>query len=130
MVNIGKSIEISKDAVFIRADFKNFGSYAQVGRALKELVVTKKLVKVGYGVYVRSKISSISGKPIPTVTLVVVGLQLMKKFGVKADLGEFARDYRDGKSTQIPMTEVIAIDNSKIKRKISWNGKSLRYEKL
>lgn len=127
---INRSIKVSKTKTFIRADFESFGNYEQVGRALRELVIGKELVKVGYGVYVKAKISSISGKPIPTITMVDAGLQLMKKMGVKADVGKFARDYRDGKSTQIPMTEVIAINNSKIKRKIGWNGRELRYEKF
>jgi hypothetical protein len=127
---VEKSIKVSKAKVFIRADFERFGGYDQVGRALRELIVAKELVKVGYGVYVKAKISSISGNPIPTVTMVDVGLQLMKKMGVKADIGKFARDYRDGKSTQIPMTEVIAVNNPKIKRKIGWNGRELRYEKF
>lgn len=130
---IKRSISTSKSNVFIRSDFTGsrcqFGSYSQVGRALKELVNEAVLVKVGYGVYVKAKISVLSGNPIPSIHLTEIGLQLMKKLGIEADVGYFRRLNRDGKSTQVPMRDVIAVSKP-ITRKIKWGKKELIYEKL
>lgn len=128
---IKRSISASKSKVFIRSDFtgRKFGSYSQVGRALKELVNEAVLVKMGYGVYVKADISVLSGKPIPTIHLTEIGLQLMKKLGIEADVGYFRRLNRDGKSTQVPMRDVIAVSKP-VTRKIGWGKKELIYEKL
>ncbi len=128
---IKRRISSSKSKVFIRSDFtgQKFGSYSQVDRALKELVNEAVLVKMGYGVYVKAEISPLSGKPIPTIFLTEVGLQVMKKLGINADVGHFQRMYRDGKSTQVPMRDVIAISRP-VTRKIEWGKKELIYEKL
>ncbi|MDZ4140460.1 MAG: DUF6088 family protein [Methylotenera sp.] len=125
---INKSIKASKANVFIRADFKKFGGYDQVGRALKEVIEAGNLVKMGYGVYSKTEKSVLSGKPIPVVTITEAGLEVMKKLGVKADVGYFARQYRDGKTIQIPMKEVIAVDKP-ITRKIYFGKRILGYEK-
>jgi hypothetical protein len=125
---INKSIKASKANVFIRADFKKFGGYDQVGRALKEVIETGNLVKMGYGVYSKTEKSALSGKPIPVATITEAGLVVMNKLGVKADVGYFARLYRDGKTTQIPMKEVIAVSKP-ITRKIYFGKRVLEYEK-
>jgi hypothetical protein len=125
---INKSIKASKANVFIRADFKKFGGYDQVGRALKEVIEAGNLVKMGYGVYSKTEKSVLSGKPIPVATITEAGLEVMKKLGVKADVGYFARQYRDGKTTQIPMKEVIVVEKL-VTRKIYFGKRVLVYEK-
>ena len=122
---IKQSLIVSEATVFVRADFVKLGGYDQIGRALRELITEQLIVNVGYGVYVKARLSSISGNPIPIVTMTEVGLQLMKKLNIEADVGKFARDYREGKSPQIPMREVIAVRDSNINRRISWAGKVL-----
>lgn len=125
---ISKSIKASKANVFVRSDFKKFGGYDQVGRALKEVIENGSLVKMGYGVYSKAEKSALSGKPIPVATVTEAGLVVMNKLGVKADVGYFARLYRDGKTTQIPMKEVIAVSKP-ITRKIYFGKRVLTYEK-
>ena len=125
---ISKSITSSNGSVFLRADFKKFGGYDQVGRALKELVASGKIVKMGYGVYSKSKKSPIFGGQIPVVTVVEAGLVVMKKLGIKADVGYYSRLYRDGETTQIPMKEVVAVER-RVTRKIYFGSRVLKYEK-
>lgn len=43
---IARRIDRSRDAVFLRPDFRNIGSYTQVGRALTALVRDGKLLPV------------------------------------------------------------------------------------
>jgi hypothetical protein len=125
---VKKSLKLSKSNVFLRQDFDRFGGYEQVGKVLKELLDEGAVVRVGYGVYVKSMKSVITGNPVPLAELTEIGLVLMKKLGVKADVGAAAREYRDGKTTQIPVRPVIAIKKPTT-RKIAWGKKVLAYEK-
>jgi len=126
---IKASISRSKSEVFLRKDFEKFGDYDQVGRALRSLSKNGRLVRVGYGVYAKAKPSVLSGNPIPNASLAEIGLEAMRKLGVKADLGQSAREYRDGKSTQMPMATVLSVGRARVIRKISFGKRALRYER-
>ena len=126
---IEQSLLRSKVSVFVRKDFDRFGGYDQVGRALRSLLGRGVIVKAGYGVYVKARKSSLSGNSIPVVSLIEIGLQALSKLGVKADVGSSARDYRDGKTTQMPMATVVSVGKARISRKIGFGRKAIRYEK-
>ena len=126
---IEQSLLRSKVSVFVRKDFDRFGGYDQVGRALRSLLSRGVVVRAGYGVYVKARKSSLSGNSIPVIPLVEIGLQALSKLGVKADVGSSARDYRDGKTTQMPMATVVSVGKARISRKIGFGSKAIRYEK-
>lgn len=126
---IERSLLRAKEDVFLREDFEKFGDYDQVGRALRGAVKKGLLVKAGYGVYVRARKSSLTGNPIPKASLVEIGLQALKKLGVNADVGRSARQYRDGKTTQMPMATVIDVGKSRISRRIGFGSRIIRYER-
>jgi len=132
-VNLEERIEMSiarsKPNVFLRKDFDRFGGYDQVGRALRSVMLKGLLVKAGYGIYVKAKKSSLTGNPIPVVPLIQVGLEALSKMGIDADIGTSAKDYRSGKSTQLPVVSVVNVGKSRITRKIGFAGKQIRYEK-
>jgi hypothetical protein len=67
--------------VFVRDDFADFGAYDVVGRELRKLVREGLLVQVGYGLYARAKRSVLSGKPIPSVPLIEIGYQALRRLG-------------------------------------------------
>ena len=119
----------SKSDVFVRADFLKLGSYDYVSKVLKELVDEGFFVKCGYGVYVVAEFSILSGKPIPICNLSTVGLYVMAKLGYQVELGKWARLYNSGKSTQIPMKEILAL-NKKSTMKIYWGKRVLAFEDL
>lgn len=126
---LNQSLKWSKANVFLRKDFGKLGSYDQVGRALRQATRKGKLVKAGYGVYVRARKSSLSGKPVPVISLVEVGLQALRKLGVKADVGSSARAYRDGTTTQMPMATVVSVGKARVSRRIGFSNQTIRYEK-
>jgi hypothetical protein len=111
---IEMSLRRSASKVFVRKDFDKFGGYDQVGRALRGVINKGLLIKAGYGVYVKAKTSTLTGKPIPVVPLIEVGLEALTKLGVKPELGTAAKDYRDGKTTQMPMSAVLNVGSSRI----------------
>jgi hypothetical protein len=125
---IEMSLRRSASKVFVRKDFDKFGGYDQVGRALRGVINKGLLIKAGYGVYVKAKTSTLTGKPIPVVPLIEVGLEALTKLGVKPELGTAAQDYRDGKTTQMPMSAVLNVGSSRISRRIGFGKKSIRYE--
>lgn len=126
---IEMSISRSKPNVFLRKDFDRFGGYDQVGRALRAVLLKGILIKAGYGVYVKAKKSSLTGNPIPVIPLVQVGLEALSKMGVDADLGSSAKEYMQGKSTQMPVSAVVNVGKARVSRKIGFGGKQLRYER-
>lgn len=126
---IKKRIQESKDIVFLRNEFDKVGRDNQVGQVLRDLVKDGALVKVGYGLYAKAQPSTISGKPVPTATLMEIGLAVMLKMGIDADLGRAAREYRDGETTQMPMADVLDVGRSRITRKISFGPNEIKYER-
>lgn len=125
---IAASLRASKDGVFLRNEFDRFGDYRQVSRAVKDLAVDGVIVRVGYGVYARGRKSSLSARTVPESTLVSIGLEAMRKLGVKADVGKEARALRDGLSTQVPMLPIISIGKSRVRRKIGFGKRTVVYE--
>jgi hypothetical protein len=123
------SLRNSKAKVFLRDDFNRFGNYRQICRVMKELSEEGKLIRLGYGTYVKARPSSISGKPVPDESLINIGLEAMKKLGVKADVGKDLRALFQGDSTQVPMLSVVNIGKARVSRKISLGNRALIYEK-
>jgi hypothetical protein len=96
---------------------------------VKELSDEGKLMRLGYGTYVKARPSSISGKPVVDETLINIGLETMKKLGIKADVGKDMRALIQGDSTQVPMLPIVNVGNARVCRKLSVGNRSLVYEK-
>ena len=97
-------IQDAENYVFMRQDFSDIANYDQVGRALRELVRDEKLLKVGYGIYTKARINSITGKIMPACPVGADGviLEALERLGIKYTFGEYTAAYLAGKSTQIP----------------------------
>jgi hypothetical protein len=123
-------IEQKRRLIFVRSDFEKLSSdYDQIGRAIRKLVKKGKLLKVGYGLYTKTKISRVSGKVIPRATLQEIGYACLKRLNVTAEQSRSEREYNQGKSTQVPTGRVIAV-KGRITRKIGYNGIPLTFEKI
>jgi hypothetical protein len=122
-------IKKSASLVFLRHEFDQFGDYRQVSRAVSEITASGILVRVGFGLYARARPSTINGLPVPTAPLLTIGLEIMKKIGVPAEVGRDAKALREGRSTQVPMAPVINVGKSRIRRKISLGKRRIIYEK-
>jgi Family of unknown function (DUF6088) len=116
-----------KTDVFLREDFANFGAYDVVGRELRKLVGKGVLVQVGYGLYARAKPSVLSGKPIPTVPLIGIGYQALRRLGYSPKPSKAALDYIEGRTTQVPAGDRIAVPGARVKRKIAFGPRIIEY---
>ena len=114
--------------MFVRQDFADIGGYDQVGRTLRLLVQKGLLIKIGYGVYARTKLSTLSGELIPEKSLPELAREALKKLGIKIMPTEFQRLYMNGISTQVPTGRVIGVQG-RITRKIGYKEKYVSYEK-
>lgn len=122
-------IKRSTSSVFLRKEFTKLGDYRQVSRAVKQIEASGMLVRVGFGLYAKARPSTLDGKPVPTTPLLNIGLEVMQKIGVKADVGKDTKDLREGRSTQIPMLPIINVGKSRVRRKITVGKREIVYEK-
>lgn len=123
-----RSISGRKDEVFVRADFADMGSEAQVSRALRNLVSRGLLVKLGVGVYAKAKKSVLSGGAIPVKPVDVLAPEALRKLGVKVYPSRQVQEYNVGATTQIPAGNVLNTGNRRIARKLGFGKQSIMYE--
>jgi hypothetical protein len=121
-------VKRTSSGVFLRGDFLDLSDYDQVGRALADLVRKGILIKLGYGLYARAKVSSLTGKRVPEKSLPSLAVEAMGKLGVKVAPTRAEKDYNAGVSTQVPTGRLVAV-KSRISRKIGYGGKYINYER-
>jgi hypothetical protein len=126
---LAERIARKRGDVFMRADFDDLGGYDQVGRALRGLVRKGRLMKVGYGLYVRARPSLIDGAPTPVKGIREVAREALGRIGVETDLTPLERAYNAGISTQVTTGRVVGV-LGRVRRKINFNGVPLRYERV
>lgn len=124
---IRKRISLMRGKVFVREDFADLGGYDQVGRALRSLIKKGTIVKIGYGLYVKAKASSITGETIPQAPLPILAREALVKLGIQTAPSRAEEAYNSGRSTQVPTGRVIAIEG-RFHRKIGYNGAYVSYE--
>lgn len=92
----------SASCVFIRKDFKSCGSYVQVGRALRIPKTQKLLANIGYGLWAKTKKSSLTGEVVFVRPLPILARKALAKLGVVVSSTALENDYLSGRSKQVP----------------------------
>ena len=124
-------IKKRKDRTFVLNDFRDFierYDYDQVLRALRILVKEKILIKIGQGIYAKTKVFS-NGMVTLCSSLSELAEEALKKLGVKTSKSKYWDDHNTGKTTQVPTGRVIAV-NKRVRRKISYNGYEIEFESM
>lgn len=113
-------VKRSKNSVFLRSDFKDIAGYDQVGRILREMVVSNELIKIGYGLYVRARLNRITKKAMPDNPSGADGvlIEAMKRLGKDYKFDELSTLNMQGNSTQIPAKINVIPTSSRFTRKI------------
>lgn len=114
--------------VLLREDFDDLGGYDQVGRALLDLTKKGKLIKIGYGLYAKAKVSSLTGNTVPVEPLPALARKALDRLGVSPLPSQAEIDYQQGRSTQVPTGRLIGV-NKRISRKIGYNNIAVNYER-
>lgn len=115
--------------VFVRADFEELGSRASVNRALRLLTHEGALVRIGLGLYAKSKRSVLTGKPIPVRPLEVLAPIALQKLGVKIRESKAVREYNSGRTSQVPSGVVLDTGRRRVTRRIGFGGTFVQYER-
>ncbi len=115
--------------VLLREDFKDIASASSVSRALRELCNDGVLVKIGVGLYAKTRISSVTGAVIPAGPLEVLAPEVLRRLGIEVSPGAATRAYNDRLTTQLPGELVVNTGRRRISRVIEVGGRRLRYER-
>lgn len=124
---IRKRISRKLANVLLRNDFKDLGGYDQVGRALKHLAEKGEVIRIGYGLYAKTKVSALTGEVVPTATLPNLGKEALNRLNVKTAPTKAELAYKEGRSTQVPTGRMIAV-KGRVSRKIGYKGAYIAYE--
>lgn len=125
---IKRSITQRGDDVFVRSEFARFGSPAQISRVLRHLVESGRLVKLGVGIYAKTKPSVLTGKAIPVRPVDVLAPIALQKLGVTVSPTQLGKAYNAGETTQIPAGTVINTGKRRISRRIGFGDRVVTYE--
>src|SRR5438128_1308893 len=88
-----KRIARKRGDVFLRADFADLGDYDQVGRALRGLVRQGRLMKMGQGLYARTRPSALDGKPSPAKGIRELAAEALGRLGLQTAPTRLEEDY-------------------------------------
>ena len=118
--SICQKIKRSRRYVFERKDFDGVASYDQIGRALRQLVNQGDLLKIGYGLYTKAKLNSLTGKPMPTNPGGSDALmrEILKMKGVDFEMDSLSLQSLSGESTQIPSSVHYSWNPKQFNRKL------------
>ncbi|MFY2507324.1 DUF6088 family protein [Vibrio pectenicida] len=118
--SICQKIKRSRRYVFERKDFDGVASYDQIGRALRQLVNQGELLKIGYGLYTKAKLNSLTGKPMPTNPGGSDALirEILKMKGVDFEMDSLSLQSLSGESTQIPSSVHYSWNPKQFNRKL------------
>ncbi len=123
-----RSVKQRTGNVILRAEIAHLGSASQVTEALKALQAKGVLVRIGTGVYAKTRKSSVTGAIIPAGSLETLATETLRKLGVTVRSSKAADAYNTGKTTQLPGAFVANTGGRRIRRKIAVGGRSIVYE--
>jgi len=127
---IARSLGISKKkTVFLRSDFEPFGTSTRVTRALQELITEGRIIRVGRGIYVKARPSSVTGNPVPVEPLETVAHKALAALGVNVQLGSADRAYVGGLTQDVPMNIAVDVGSSRVSRRIEFGGREVKLER-
>ena len=127
---VEQRIARKRDDVFLPREFRDLGGEDQVLRVLRTLVREKRLLRLGYGVYGRAFISSMSGVPVLYSPDGFAGAarQALTKLGVPWEPSEAEKAYNEGRSTQVPVNPVIRV-KGRFSRQLRYGNTELVLER-
>jgi hypothetical protein len=117
-----------RGSVVLRQDFNDLGSYRQISRVLNKLIHEKKLVKIGVGIYAKAYLSKYSNIPLIKNGVDPTLREALKRLGVTYKPGSAEQEYNEGKTTQVPVRNIVRL-KSRCLRRIGYKNSELIFEK-
>lgn len=115
--------------VLLPKDFRDLGGETQVLRTLRTLTLEKEIVRLGYGVYAKATVSSISGRSMLRSKSGFQGVarEALDRLGVAWEPTEAQQAYNEGRSTQIPLNPAVKV-KGRFTRQLRFGPSELRIE--
>lgn len=130
-MNIEQKVLISvrkrSGKVILSKDLAALGSPASVSRALSALTRKGVLIRLGYGVYAKTRINRITQKPAPDGWFYDLASEALDRLGVEVEPGQATRLYNAG-STQVPAVFSVSTPRRRITRQLQFGNQRLVYE--
>ena len=114
--------------IVLRSELAGMGSSSQVTVALRVLQEKGLLLRIGIGVYAKTRKSSVTGAVIPAGSLETLVIETLEKLGVNVKVSKAAEAYNRGDTTQLPGRFVVNTGQHRISRKIEVGGRTVAYE--
>lgn len=121
-------LKVIRGSVVLRKDFNDIGSYRQVSRALNKLIDEKKLIKLGAGIYAKAYLSKYSDIPLVKNGIDSTLREALKRLGIAYEPGTAEKEYNEGKTTQVPVRNIVRLKN-RCRRRIRYRNSELIFEK-
>lgn len=116
-------IDQCPSAVILRSDLNGICSDSYTSTLIKKLCVGGALIRVSHGVYVKARISRVTGEPVPAVRggfSQLVRL-VLTRLNIQYAESEAWYDYQTGRSTQVPANSVLYVHRN-CTRQIAFGG--------
>jgi predicted transcriptional regulator of viral defense system len=123
-----RSVKQRRGNIVLRSDFADMGSSTRITEVLRSLQQRGILIRVGTGVYSKTRVSTVTGRRIAAGSLETLASEILDKFGIKVEPSRAAKAYNAGLTTQIPGSLVVNTGDKRISRKIFVGGRNLKYE--
>ncbi|MCG5078499.1 DUF6088 family protein [Paraburkholderia tagetis] len=127
---VARSIRRRTGVVILRSELSKLGSQSQLTRVLATLVASGHLIRVGHGIYAKTRMNRFTGTLLPAAPFESIAAEAFSKLGIDVGPGTLARDYNSGRSTQIPMVAVVTTGRRRITRRIQVGTKRVVYERV
>jgi hypothetical protein len=86
-------------------------------------------VRIGVGLYARSKRSPLTGNFFPMAPMAVLAPEAMELFGVQVQASTAYRDYNEGRTTQVSDQFLMNTGKRRITRRLQFKGRGPGYER-
>ena len=126
---VTRSIHRRAGVVILRSELTKLGGRSQLTRVLARLVDARKLIRIGHGIYAKTKMNKFTQTLMPAATFESIAAEVFAKLGISVGFGMLAEDYNAGRSTQIPMVAVVTTGRRRITRRIQVGSKRVIYER-
>ena len=124
-----RSIHRRAGVVILRSELTKLGGRSQLTRVLARLVDARKLIRIGHGIYAKTKMNKFTRTLMPAATFESIAAEAFKKLGIAVGPGMLAEEYNSGRSTQIPMMPTVTTGRRRISRRIQVGSKRVIYER-
>jgi len=120
-------LEDLQDDIVLRKDIEDLGSYRQVSRGLKSLIEDGVIARIGFGIYAKAYCSSYSDLVLINNGFDSACRNALDRLGISWEPGSAEQDYNEGKSTQLPVKNIVKL-KKRFRGKINYLNRELIIE--